>query len=72
VGFFGVGSGFFLCWFVFPAGKTQIWPADLRVVAVAGFLFFVLFSPWICLVSEAKGFLLAHYFTASLIVRTEP
>ena len=35
VGVFGCGSGPFLCCFaVFPAGETQIWPGDLRVVAV--------------------------------------
>ena len=49
-GLFWCGSGPFLCWFAaFSAGKTQIWPGDLRVVAVVWFLF-VVFSPWICLV----------------------
>ena len=34
-GCFCCGSGPFLCCFaVFPAGETQIWPGDLRVVAV--------------------------------------
>ena len=33
--FFGCGSGPFLCCFaIFPAGETQVWPGDLRVVAV--------------------------------------
>ena len=49
VGFFG-GCGPFLCWFAaFSAGETQIWPGDLRVVAVVWSLF-VVFPPWICLV----------------------
>ena len=48
------GSGPVLCWFaVFSAGETQIWPGDLRVVAVAVFLFVVLVFPWICLICEA-------------------
>ena len=39
VGVFGCGSGPFLCFAVSPAGETQIWPGDLRVVAaVFGFL----------------------------------
>ena len=47
-GCFGCGSGPFLCCFaVFPAGETQIWPGDLRVVAVFAWFLFVWF--WICL-----------------------
>ena len=35
VGFFGVAPAAFSCWFAaFSAGETQIWPGDLRVVAV--------------------------------------
>jgi hypothetical protein len=34
VGIFASGSPFFVLFSVFPAGKTQIWPEDLRVVAV--------------------------------------
>ena len=68
------GSGPVLCWFaVFSAGETQIWPGDLRVVAVAVFLFVVLFFHGFASFVKPKGFLLfAHYFTASLTVRTEP
>ena len=40
------GSGPVLCCFaVFSAGETQIWPGDLRVVAVAVFLLVVLVFP---------------------------
>ena len=36
----------FLCWFaVFSAGETQIWPGDLRVVAVVWFSFFSMDLP---------------------------
>ena len=50
VGFLVVALAPFLCWFAaFSAGETQIWPGDLRVVAVLpGFCLFI--SPWICLV----------------------
>jgi hypothetical protein len=42
VGFSVVAPAPFLCWFAaFSAGKTQIWPGDLRVVAVLpGFCLF--------------------------------
>ena len=51
------GSGPVLCCFaVFSVGETQIWPGDLRVVAVAVSLFFVFFFSMVCLVCEAKGF----------------
>ena len=42
VGFLVVALAPFLCWFAaFSAGETQIWPEDLRVVAVLpGFCLF--------------------------------
>ena len=55
---------------LFSQGETQIWP----VVAVAGFFVcrFV-FSMDLPRFLKLKGFILfAHYFTASLTVRTEP
>ena len=68
------GSGPVLCCFaVFSAGETQIWPGDLRVVAVAVFLFVVLVFPWFASLVKPKGFILfAHFSTASLTVRTQP
>jgi len=43
---FVVAPAPFLCWFAaFSAGETQIWPGDLRVVAVAVFLLVVLVFP---------------------------
>ena len=58
---------------VFSADKTQIWPGDLRVVAVAVFLVFVGVFPWFASFVKPKGFILfAHFYTASLTVRTEP
>ena len=71
---FWCGSGPFLCWFaVFSAGETQIWPGDLRVVAVAGFCLSFCFLHGFASFLKPKGFILfAHYFTASLTVRTEP
>ena len=63
------GSGPVLCCF----GEAQIWPGDLRVVAVAVFLFVVLVFPWFASFVKPKGFILfAHFYTASLTVRTEP
>ena len=68
------GSGPVLCCFaVFSAGEAQIWPGDLRVVAVAVFLFVVLVFPWFASFVKPKGFILfAHFSPASLTVRTEP
>ena len=58
------------CLAVFPAGETQIWPGDLRVVAVL---------PGFCLCLDLPGIveprcfiMFAIYLPASLIVRTEP
>ena len=70
VGVFGCGSGPFLCCFaVFPAGETQIWPGDLRVVAVLPGFCLVLDLP----IVEPRCFIMfAIYLPASLIVRTEP
>ena len=57
----------------FSAGETQIWPGDLRVVAVAVFLLVVLVFPWFASFVKPKCFILLAYFsTASLTVRTEP
>ena len=51
------GSGPVLCWFaVFSAGETQIWPGDLRVVAVAVFLGLLVVFSMVCPDCEAKGF----------------
>ena len=61
------------CFAVFPAGETQIWPGDLRVVAVWPGFCLCLFI-WFCLeLWNPRCFtLLAFYLPASLIVRTEP
>ena len=71
VGVLGCGSGPFLCCFaVFPAGETQIWPGDLRVVDVLPGFCLVLDLPRIV---EPRCFIVfAIYLPASLIVRTEP
>ena len=39
---FGVAPPRFVFFVVFSAGETEIWPGDLRVVAVAVFLLVVL------------------------------
>ena len=70
VGVFGCGSGPFLCCFAVVAGETQIWPGDLRVVAVLPGFCLVLDLPRIV---EPRCFIMfAIYLPASLIVRTEP
>ena len=57
---------------LFPYRRTQIWPGDLRVVAVAVFL--VLWVvPWFASFVKPKGCILfVDFYTASLTVRTEP
>ena len=52
------GSGPVLCCFaVFSAGETQIWPGDLRVVAVAVFFLVVLGFPWCASFMKPKCFI---------------
>ena len=54
----------------FSAGETEIWPGDLRVVAVAVCSLFICVS-MMCLGCKAKEFIFfARFFTASLTVRT--
>ena len=73
MGFLVVAPTPFLCWFAaFSAGETQIWPGDLRVVAVLpGFCLF--FSMDLPRRMKPRRFIsFAIYLTASLTVRTEP
>ena len=54
----------------FSAGETEIWPGDLRFVAVAVCSLFICVS-MMCLGCKAKEFIFfARFFTASLTVRT--
>ena len=74
VGFLVVASAPFLCWFAaFSAGETQIWPGDLRVVAVLpGFCLFVFSMDLPRFMKPRRFITFAIYLTASLTVRTEP
>ena len=60
---FWCGSGPFLyCFAVFSAGETQIWPGDLRVVAVAVFLSVLLVFPWFASFVKPKVSYFLHTF----------
>ena len=60
---FGVAPApFFVVFAVFSAGETQIWPGDLRVVAVAVFCLFLLFLCCASVVKPKSFIFFAHFF----------